>query len=54
MTSWVRIPSPAPFPCAGDLGTVRICKVCGHTIEGDAPDCCPICGAKAEVFVAFE
>ncbi len=37
-----------------DLGTVRICKVCGHTIEGDAPDYCPICGAKAEAFVAFE
>jgi len=37
-----------------DLGTVRICKVCGHTIEGDAPDYCPICGAKADVFVAFE
>jgi len=36
------------------LGTVRICKVCGHTIEGDAPDYCPICGAKAEAFVAFD
>jgi rubrerythrin len=36
-----------------DLGPVRICEVCGHTIEGDAPDFCPICGAKAEAFVAF-
>ena len=37
-----------------DLGTVRICKVCGYTIEGGAPDYCPICGAKADAFVAFE
>lgn len=23
---------------------VRICPVCGHTIIGDAPDSCPVCG----------
>jgi len=22
-----------------------ICKVCGYTAEGDAPDTCPVCGA---------
>ncbi len=37
-----------------ELGVVRICKVCGHTLEGEAPDYCPVCGAKAEAFVAFE
>jgi rubrerythrin len=36
-----------------DLGTVQICSVCGHTVEGDAPDVCPICKAKKEKFVAF-
>jgi rubrerythrin len=24
--------------------TVRICPVCGHTVIGDAPDTCPVCG----------
>ena len=23
-----------------------VCQVCGHTLEGDAPDTCPICKAK--------
>lgn len=23
---------------------VRICPVCGHTVIGDAPDKCPVCG----------
>jgi len=36
-----------------DLGRVGICNVCGHTIEGDAPDYCPICGAKTDAFVMF-
>jgi rubrerythrin len=22
-----------------------VCQVCGHTVEGDAPDKCPVCGA---------
>jgi rubrerythrin len=35
------------------MGTVRICSVCGWTVEGDAPDRCPICGAKREKFVRF-
>lgn len=36
------------------LGPVRICTVCGHTIEGDIPDKCPICSVKKEYFVSFE
>jgi rubrerythrin len=24
---------------------IRVCAVCGHTVMGDAPDKCPICGA---------
>lgn len=29
-----------------DLGDakVRICPICGHTVIGDAPDSCPVCG----------
>ena len=37
-----------------DIGTVFICGNCGHTVEGEAPDVCPICGAKKEKYVAFE
>jgi rubrerythrin len=35
------------------LETMRICPVCGYTVEGDAPEFCPICGAKRELFKAF-
>ena len=28
----------------------HVCSVCGYTIEGDAPDTCPVCGAKAKAF----
>lgn len=28
----------------------HVCSVCGYTCEGDAPDPCPVCGAKAKVF----
>ena len=37
-----------------DLDTVYICPVCGHTVVGNAPDCCPICGVKGERFTSFE
>jgi rubrerythrin len=23
---------------------VRVCPICGHTVIGDAPDSCPVCG----------
>jgi rubrerythrin len=29
---------------------VYVCDVCGHTVIGEAPDTCPICGAKREKF----
>jgi len=32
---------------------VQICETCGYTMEGDAPDKCPICGAKKEGFKEF-
>jgi len=27
-----------------------VCQVCGNTVEGKAPDVCPICGARKEMF----
>ena len=27
-----------------------VCDVCGFTVEGEAPDICPICGARHERF----
>lgn len=36
-----------------DLGTVYVCPVCGHTVVGDAPDRCPVCGAKKEMYKDF-
>jgi rubrerythrin len=28
----------------------QVCQVCGHTVEGEAPDKCPICGAPMMSF----
>ncbi|MGQ9609998.1 MAG: rubrerythrin family protein [bacterium] len=36
-----------------ELGVVQICQECGWTIEGDAPDICPICQKPKEYFKAF-
>jgi rubrerythrin len=35
------------------LGQVQICSTCGYTVEGDAPDICPVCGAAKKMFKAF-
>jgi rubrerythrin len=35
------------------LGTVQVCELCGYTLEGDAPDVCPVCNAKKERFNAY-
>jgi len=32
---------------------VRVCPVCGHTVIGDAPDECPVCGTAAQYFRSF-
>ncbi|HPU43475.1 MAG TPA: rubrerythrin family protein [Dictyoglomaceae bacterium] len=34
-------------------GTIYICPVCGYTVEGEAPDKCPICGAPKSSFKKF-
>ncbi len=39
----------------GDLDyfPIQVCGNCGFTVEGEAPDKCPICGAPKEMFVKF-
>ena len=32
---------------------VFVCPVCGHTVIGDAPDKCPICGVPKDKYVEF-
>ncbi|MHB8064686.1 MAG: rubrerythrin family protein [Ruminiclostridium sp.] len=36
-----------------ELKSVHICPVCGHTILDEAPDNCPVCGAKKELYKNF-
>ncbi|MBU1043986.1 MAG: rubrerythrin family protein [Candidatus Omnitrophica bacterium] len=36
-----------------ELAEVYICPICGYTVEGDAPDFCPICAAKKGIFKKF-
>lgn len=31
-----------------------VCSVCGYTVEGEAPETCPVCGAVKEVFTKVE
>ena len=35
------------------LDTVQVCPVCGYTLEGQAPDKCPLCSATKDQFIAF-
>lgn len=32
---------------------VNVCPICGHTVIGDAPDECPVCGTTGGYFRAF-
>ena len=36
-----------------DFKKLYVCKVCGYTHEGDAPDKCPLCGAPREKIETF-
>ncbi len=36
------------------IGPIQVCEICGYTIEGDAPDNCPLCQATKDKFVAFK
>lgn len=30
--------------------SIHVCDICGNTVEGDAPDRCPVCGAPKAKF----
>jgi rubrerythrin len=36
-----------------DLSAIFVCEVCGWTVEGAAPDKCPLCGSPKERFRKF-
>lgn len=36
-------------PCA-----YMVCPVCGYTVEKEAPETCPVCGAKGKMFKKVE
>ncbi|NLJ58414.1 MAG: rubrerythrin family protein [Tissierellia bacterium] len=36
-----------------ELKSVLICPVCGHTVLDNAPDFCPVCGAKKQAYKEF-
>ena len=33
---------------------ICVCQVCGNTVEGEAPDVCPVCGAPKKKFKKIE
>ncbi len=35
------------------IGKVYICPVCGYTVEGEAPEKCPVCSAPRDKFKEF-
>jgi rubrerythrin len=39
---------------AKELKAFYVCQVCGNTVEGEAPDRCPVCGAPKKMFKPIE
>ncbi len=39
-------------PEPAEVKTFYVCQVCGHTVEGETPVKCPICGAAQKAFKA--
>jgi len=39
---------------ASEGGKFYVCQVCGYTVEGEAPDRCPVCGAARKMFKAVD
>jgi rubrerythrin len=33
--------------------SIHVCQVCGFTVEGEAPDICPVCSSPREKFTKF-
>ena len=36
-----------------EVKDIYVCPTCGYTMEGTAPDKCPICGARKDTFAKF-
>jgi len=36
-----------------EFGDIQVCPICGHTVEGDAPDKCPVCQTLGSKFKTF-
>jgi rubrerythrin len=36
-----------------ELKAIYVCPVCGHTVLDEAPEHCPVCGAKKEMYHQF-
>jgi len=36
-----------------ELESIHVCQVCGFTMEGEAPDKCPVCGTPKDRFTQF-
>ena len=36
------------------LQAIHVCEVCGYTVEGEAPERCPLCNVEKERFRAFD
>ncbi len=39
---------------SGELKPFYVCQYCGNTIEGEAPDKCPVCGMPKKMFKLIE
>ncbi len=39
---------------AGEVYPYYVCPVCGYTAEKEAPEACPVCGAKGKMFRKIE
>ena len=35
------------------LGPLNVCQVCGYTVDGEAPEKCPVCNSPKEKFKVF-
>lgn len=37
----------------GSVDKIYVCPVCGHTVEGEHPDNCPLCHASGDMYKEF-
>lgn len=37
-----------------ETADIYVCQVCGHTVENEAPDTCPVCSVSKDMFKRIE